>query len=85
MFRIYICIIANHFMNLTQKILIDFINFCSRSLVQRTWVEIGCDNSGQIKRLCRSLVQRTWVEMLITLSVSMLDQVVLLYREHGLK
>ena len=40
MFRIYICIIANHFMNLTQKILIDFINFCSRSLVQRTWVEI---------------------------------------------
>ena len=62
MFRIYICIIANHFMNLTQKILIDFINFCSRSLVQRTWVEIA---NGEI--------------------IKQLAEVVLLYREHGLK
>ena len=50
MFRIYICIIANHFMNFTQKILIDFINFCSRSLIQRTWVEIRL--SGINIRLC---------------------------------
>ena len=85
MFRIYICIIANHFMNFTQKILIDFINFCSRSLIQRTWVEIADKAAERAAEACRSLIQRTWVEIRLSGINIRLCSVVLLYREHGLK